>query len=216
MKNLFSFSLVIFVAVLSGAVVLTGDLCQAFYSNLDTADLLKPGEYELGLEPQYIFTDFPGANVIAHLNMGGTENSNYRFLLGSGSTAFQAGAFYKVVPIPDYQNQPGIGGYGGIIVGVENGQSTVSLRIHPEISKRFVTLSSGVFTPYFALPFGVLFYDGTPYYPIQVAIGTKWMPQSLKHMSFWGELGLNLNSAFSYVSLGLTVPFDSWENIRFD
>jgi len=187
-----------------------------FFSHLDTADLLKPGEYQLGAEPQIIFNNYSGLNVIGHLDMGATDSSNYRFVLGTGSTVFQAGGFFKFVPIPDYANQPGIGGYAGLLYAYQNGISVLSLRVHPEISKKLNSDRAGLFTPYVALPFGISFYNGNTLYPFQIALGTKWLPSQFRHLNFWTELGLNLNSAFSYLSLGLTVPFDSWNDIRFN
>lgn len=203
--------------ILAALFLLVGQPSQAFFSHLDTADLLKPGEYDLGIEPQYIFNSYSGLNVIGHFDMGSNNDStNYKFTLGTGATALELGGFFKWVPIPDYGNQPGIGGYTGVVIDVVNGTTAVSLRFHPEISKKFDTFKAGTWTPYAAIPFGISFYNGQTLAPFQLAAGTKWLPSNFRHLNFWGELGINLNAAFSYLSFGLTVPFDSWNNIQFN
>jgi hypothetical protein len=188
-----------------------------YYSTLDTAELLKPKEYQVGVEPQYIFDNYPGGNVIGHFDMGANETSNFRFLAGTGRTTFQSGAFYKIVPIPDIDNQPGIGIYGGLLYAYQGGASALNVRFHPEISKKFKSVDAGEITPYGSVPFGVNFTSGNTYYPVQLALGTRWLPPNMKHVHFWGEFGFELDSAaFSYISLGLTVPFSDTDPFKFD
>jgi hypothetical protein len=189
----------------------------AYYSTLDTAELLKPGEYQVGVEPQYIFDNYPGGNITARFDMGATDTGNFRFLLGTGRTNFQGGAYYKLVPIPDIDNQPGIGVFGGILYAYQNSTSSLNFRIHPEISKKFKSVDFGTLTPYGAIPFGVDFTGSNTYYPVQMAVGARWLPAAYKHMTFWSEFGFELDSAaFSYISLGFSIPFSDSDPLRFD
>jgi len=189
----------------------------AYYSTLDTAELLKPGEYQVGVEPQYIFDNYPGGNISGRFDMGASDTGNFRFLLGTGRTNFQAGAFYKIVPIPDIDGQPGIGIFGGLLYAYQNSQSALNFRFHPEISKKFKSVDVGTITPYGAIPFGVDFVGGNTLYPVQLAVGARWLPAAYKHMTFWSEFGFELDSAaFSYISLGFSIPFSESDPLRFD
>jgi hypothetical protein len=198
------------------AAMLVGAPAMALFSTVDTADNLAPGQYSMGLEPQLIFDQFAGLNAIAHFDMGVNESSGLKFLAGSGSTAFQAGGFYKLVPIPDYKNQPGIGFFAGVLYANKDTNSSLHLRVHPLISKQFQTETSGNFTPYVAIPFGVSFWNGTTTYPVQLAVGTRWLPPAMKHTNFLFEAGFNLSNAFNYISAMISVPFDNFDAIRFD
>lgn len=193
--------------------------CASFgyYSTLDTAELLKPGEYQAGIEPQYIFDNYPGVNVIGHFDMGASDSGNLKFLVGSGRTSFQGGAYYKIVPIPDIEGQPGIGVFGGVLYAYQNNTSALNFRLHPEISKKFKSVDAGEITPYGSIPFGIDFAGTNTYYPVQLAVGTRWLPPTMKHMNFWAEFGFELDSAaFSYISLGLTIPFSESDPLSFD
>ncbi len=190
---------------------------SAFQSHMDTADLLKPDQYQLGIEPQYIFNNVSGFNAIAHFDMGATEVSNFKFELGTGVVPLQMGGYYKWSPFPDIDNQPAIGGYFGVLYSYKNSNVTnLGFRAHPEVSKKFKLKNFGDVTPYGALPFGIAMESGNTTYPIQLAAGAKWLPSSLKHMNFWFEVGLELNQAFTYASIGLSIPFDTWDEIKFD
>jgi hypothetical protein len=192
-------------------------VAQAYYSNLDVAELLKPGEYEAGLEPQYIFDNYPGGNFIGHFNMGATDVGNLKFVLGTGRTNLQGGAFYKIVPIPDYGDQPGIGIWGGVLYAYQNSTSAMNIRLHPEISKQIKSTEDGTFTPYAAIPVGIDFVSGNTYYPIQLAMGTRWLPAGVKNVNLWGEIGFELDKdGFNYISLGISIPFSDKNPFSFD
>jgi hypothetical protein len=188
-----------------------------YYSNIDTAELLKPGEYNAGFEPQYIFDNYPGVNFIGHFDMGATDTGNLKFVVGSGRTSFQGGAFYKIVPIPDIEGQPGIGIFGGLLYAYQNTSSALNFRLHPEISKKFKSVDAGEITPYGAIPFGIDFTGNNTLYPVNLALGARWLPPNLKHMHFWSEFGFELDSAaFTYISLGISIPFSSTDPFTFD
>jgi hypothetical protein len=201
-------------AVLACSAITTS--AHAYYSTLDTADSLGSTEYRMALEPNFILNRDSGANMLARFDTGTSEHGDVRLLAGGGVSGFIAGALYKLIPFPDYENQPGIGAEGGLLFTNNNGNAAVHLRIHPLVSKRFATDGAGEFTPYASVPFGITFGQKSTTYPAQLAGGTKWVPEGFKHLALWGELGLELNAAFSYVSIGVSTSFDSFEHIRFD
>jgi hypothetical protein len=198
-------------------ITLISSLGWSYYSNMDVAELLKQDSYQVMLEPQYIFDNYPGANVIAHFDWGANPDGNLKFLLGTGRTTFQGGAFYKLVPIPDMEGQPGIGFFGGVLYAYQGSTTALNIRLHPEISKKFKSVDAGEITPYGAVPFGVDFTGGNTYYPVQLAVGTRWLPPGAKHTNFWAEFGFELDSAaFSYISLGVSIPFSDTDSFKMD
>src|SRR5207302_263543 len=104
---------------------------------MDTAETLKEKEYSLGFEPQFIFTQAAGIDVVGHFDMGASDNSAFKFSLGGGTTGLELGGFYKMNFIPDFENQPAIGAFGEVIYTNTSGTSGIHLRIHPIASKNF-------------------------------------------------------------------------------
>jgi hypothetical protein len=124
----------------------------AYFSTIDTGDLIAPGEYQMSLEPQVFLSEQQGINVIGRFDTGLTDASSIRGVLGVGKVDFQLGAFYKNIPFPDTPHQPAIGGEAGVLVARVQNKNEVSLRLHPLISKRFQS-EVGDFTPYASIPF---------------------------------------------------------------
>lgn len=187
---------------------------QAYYSTFDTADSLKLGEYSLGLEPQYIFTGPSGGNIFAHFDMGVEDSASLKFLLGTGSTVVSMGSFFKYIPIPDYKNQPGIGFFAGLLYTNNRDFSVLHFRLHPLISKKFQIESFGLLTPYVSMPFGIATGGGVTKYPVQFTMGSKYLPEGYETLNFLLELGFDLNAAFSYLSAGVSIPFEAIENFK--
>jgi hypothetical protein len=193
--------------------------CQtswAYFTTFDTADTLSTDHYRLGPEGQFIFNKLQGFNAISHFDMGVGEGQEMKFVLGTGIVNFQAGAFYKWIPIPDVDKQPGIGAFMGFLYGYQNGASIMNLRFHPLVSKKFIIDGKSYITPYASVPFGVSFGSGTTTAPIQMAIGAEWLPQFLNNLRIMSEIGFEINAAFSYFSMGLNVPFESFDKLKLD
>jgi hypothetical protein len=159
-------------------------------------------------------SDPNGLNLNAFFDAGVSDSSNVRAVLGFGSVSFNTGVFYKWVPIPDYENQPAIGIMVGGTWARYNGENYPSLRFHPIISKAFES-DIGRFTPYATTPFGITAGPKKNTFPFQLAAGTDWKPGGLEKMHFMIEMGLNLNEAFSYVSLAGVLYFDETEGLKF-
>lgn len=182
-------------------------MANAYYPTMDTGDLLKSGEYRVSLEPTVVFNDLNGFNTIAKIDIPANESGNFRGLIGAGAVGFQSGVFYKWVPIPDYEKQPAIGFLGGVVYARDEGINYMNFRLHPLASKRYVTATTGTFTPFVALPFGVTLSDGKTTLPFQIAFGSEWQPENLKQVSFMAELGLNLHESYSHLAIGVRVEW---------
>ena len=179
----------------------------AYFSTIDTGDLVAPEHYRASIEPQLILNNYDGGNVVGRFDAGLNRDSSVRGILGFGKVQYDAGAMYKYVPFPDVGQQPAIGGEAGIDFARVNGQSEISLRFHPLISKRFDTVYGDI-TPYGSLPIGITNRGDETFVPIQVSGGAMWTPDGHKDMHVFGELGLNVSRAFSYVSVALAYDFD--------
>lgn len=188
---------------------------QAYFSTFDTNNTIEAGNHKLGLEGQYIFNNIQGGNIVAHYNYGLGEGQEFKAVLGAGIVNFQLGGFYKVVPIPDTESQPAIGGFVGLLISNVSGQTVVGARIHPMISKIFkFNDNHSTVTPYAALPLGISFGNGSTTVPLQLALGADWVPPFLENAHLITEVGFNINSAFSYFSAGLNVPFETFDDFK--
>jgi hypothetical protein len=180
---------------------------QAYFSTIDDGELVAPGQYQVSVEPQVLFDRYPGVNGVARFDTGFNDSSSVRGILGFGKVDFQLGGMYKWIPFPDVDGQPAIGLDAGMILARVNNQNEFSVRLHPLISKRFET-EIGDLIPYGSLPLGVTTRPDKTVIPVQIVAGTEFRPLNLKNFSFFGELGINLNEAFSYISAAVAYRFD--------
>jgi hypothetical protein len=196
--------------------ILAADVAHAYYPTMDTGEILKPGHYRLSLEPNVVFNDLNGFNTVAKIDIPASESGNFRWLMGAGAVGYQTGVLYKWVPIPDYEDQPAIGLLGGFIYARNNGINYLNLRAHPLASKKFKTETTGVFTPFVALPFGVTFSDGKTTLPLQLTFGSEWKPENMKYVSFMTELALNLHESYGHVAVSVRVEWDEENGFKFE
>jgi hypothetical protein len=185
---------------------------QAYFSTIDTGELVAPGEYQASIEPQLLLSSYDGlnansANIVGRFDTGLNESSSLRGIVGVGSVDFQLGGMYKYVPFPDLEKQPAIGFSTGVILARVNGQTEFSGRFHPLISKKLVT-EIGDLIPYVSLPLGLTARSNQTVFTMQVAGGTEFRPLNIKNFSFFGELGVNLSQTFSYLSIAAVWHFD--------
>lgn len=181
---------------------------EAYFSTIDNGELVAPGAYQVSLEPQLVLTNNEGFNVVGRLDTGIDQQSSARALLGVGKVDFQIGGFYKIVPFPDTATQPAIGADFGAIVARVAGETETSLRFHPLTSKRFEA-EVGDFTPYASLPIGVTWRSGSETtIPVQLVGGTEFRSLNHPNISYFAELGININRSFSYLSAALAYRFD--------
>ncbi len=187
-------------------------LALSYSGTMDTGDILPSGKYRVMLGPQFVLSgENDGVNVAARFDAGVSQSSNLRGVIGSGKTSFFSSLLYKWVPIPDFENQPAVGVMGGFTFFHQKWdkkeQDAMEIKIHPIVSKQFET-NVGVFTPYASLPVGITFVKGTSYHPLQLVGGTEFKTFNWQNISFFAELGLKINDAYSYVELSMAYYFD--------
>ena len=182
----------------------------AFYSTIDTGEIIEPGKYRILGEAQGITDNNSGLNVNGRVDWGLNEESSIRGLVGVGTTDFHLGGFFKWVPIPDYSKQPAIGVLAGLVYAHHQSANELSLRVHPMVSKGF-DVDFGKITPYGALPFGLRSFQSRTDIPLQLAGGTELIFQEIRPWRFFAEVGFDLNKAFSYFSLAASYDFDAPE-----
>ncbi|NQZ00532.1 MAG: hypothetical protein HRT45_07670 [Bdellovibrionales bacterium] len=186
----------------------------AFYSTVDDGYILKEGQYRVTGTGQMITSEGAGGNATGRFTHPWNDEIQIEALAGFGDVDFQAGAFAKWVPIPDYENQPAIGVKIGALYGTVESLSEVSFRVHPLISKAFES-DIGTFTPYGSIPIGMRFYDSKIDIPTQLVAGSFYKHPELSSVSFALELGFELNKAFNYVTLGVVLDIDEAEGVTF-
>lgn len=186
---------------------------HAYFSTIDTGDLVAPQKFQAILEPQLILNRYDGLNAIARLDTGLGENSAVRGLLGFGKVDFQVGGFYKYIPFPDTPNQPAIGGEAGVIFARVGGETEFSIRVHPLISKRFET-EIGDVSPYVSIPLGITSRSGNSsngggtFVPVQLVGGAQLQPLNTPNIAYFAEIGINVAKSFSYISAAIAFRFD--------
>jgi hypothetical protein len=197
------------VALLSSIIGLS--TAGAFNTVHETGDLLKEKEKQFTPELQFITSGNTGINLIGRFDMGYSSDSNLRFLIGTGTTDLEAGAFYKWVPYPDFEKQPAI----GFTVGAQyaryekssklDSKNEISFRIIPFTSKKFET-EKGIFTPYASLPIGFTNYDSKSYTPVQLVLGSRYKHPDFDTCEFSAELGFNINDSDAHISFAAIFP----------
>ncbi|OQW49265.1 MAG: hypothetical protein A4S09_12170 [Proteobacteria bacterium SG_bin7] len=179
----------------------------AHFSVLDTADIIDSKHYRLQLEPQIISGNTSGTNLLARFDLGLTEDSGLKAIIGGGALNLQAGAFYKWGPIPDTESQPAMALTLGLAYANNGGTDLVSARIYPIVSKKF-DWELGVAKPYASLPLSVAGQNGKSLFPVQLALGTELQFPEAKDLNFYIELGIDIKDAFNYISLGVSAFLD--------
>lgn len=202
------FKKVLFVA----AILLNGANAYSYYTFQDTGDLLAPDRYAVGAELQFRTSNGSGTNLTGRFDGGLNDEWNYRVYAGLGDVDFHAGGYFKWVPIPDYQSQPAMGiTFGGLLATYSAGNSgsktEFAFRTNPFISKSYEA-SFGQLTPYAALPIGLSTYDGDTDATLQLALGSRLIHEEMLGAHYFGEVGFNLDNAFAYISVGVTMPLN--------
>lgn len=179
----------------------------AYFSVINTGELIAPSQYQISFEPQFVFQSYDGFNAIARFDMGLNEDSNVRGILGVGAVDFEIGGFFKWIPFPDTESQPAIGAEVGGTIARFKSDTEYNFRIHPLISKKFES-EMGDVIPYGSIPLGISARPGKTVLPIQLVAGTEIRPLNTPKLSFFAEIGANVNEAFGYASAAITYRFN--------
>jgi hypothetical protein len=191
-------------------VCVTASSAHAYFSTLDTGEVLKEGQFQTMFSPQIVFNNYDGGNFTGRLDMGLADGLSARGILGFGKVDFQIGGMVKWIPFPDTESQPAIGGEAGILLARIGSRTQYSVRFHPLISKRIET-EIGDVIPYTSLPLGVTVQTGgidETFLPVQFVVGSELRPLEAKNWSFFGEVGINLTRSFGYASVAIAYRFE--------
>ncbi len=199
------------IALLAG-LCLTAPKAHAYYSTLDSGEMLDENQYQAMVSLQSIFNKYDGMNFTGRLDTGIREDISIRGVLGFGKVDFHIGALAKWMPFPDTDQQPAIGAEAGVLLARIGSVTQYSLRVHPLISKK-LELEIGDVIPYASLPTGVTIQTGSgadeTFTPLQLVIGSELRPLELKDWSFFAELGLNLHKSFGYIAASAAYRFSA-------
>lgn len=187
----------------------------AYLSTMDTGDVLAQKKYKVHLETQFITSNHSGIGLNGRFDVGLTEESGFRGLIGVGAVGFHVGGFYKWSPIPDTDQQPAVGFLAGVSYASLSGLNDLSLRFHPIVSKKF-EIELGEITPYGSLPMGIHSnHKGEKSLPLQLTVGVELKTLHWEKVIFMAEINFDIQETFSYFSLGASVFFDE-EGIKFE
>lgn len=179
----------------------------AYLSIAESGELLPPGQYQVGLEPQILLNNGGGANFNVFLDTSFNEATSGRITMGAGSVDFNAFASVKWMPFPDVDNQPAMGLRIGGGVARDEDENIVQLQLAPLLSKKFDS-EYGLTVPYIAIPFTYLNMDSENVTASNLVLGSEWHPIDWGYGVVGGEIGFELNKSYSYISLFATFPFD--------
>ena len=185
----------------------------AYYGVLDDGEILESGKYKLTPDLQAL-TRNGGLNLGITADMGFQEDFGLRALAGFGKTDVYGGVMFKWMPIPDIESQPAIGVNVGLVYGKAGDFSDLSFRAEPLISKRIV-VDQTVITPYASIPVSIRtskssneFIKDRNDVAVQMVLGSQLQVEAYKNLQFIAEIGLDLEKAPGYVSLGAVFYID--------
>lgn len=184
---------------------------KAYYTLLTTGDLLQPRTYKVTGFMQFI-TDGPvGTTFNTQLESYLREDASLLFSVGAG-THQVASVAVKWVPIPDLDRQASLGALLGIHLGkfktnfapsfISKTQQDFSIFVKAFLSKQF-SVELGEMQSFASLHLGLQKLEEQTRVPILLGVGTELKLFSQPNFNFIGELGFNLNQAFTYLSMGL-------------
>jgi hypothetical protein len=168
----------------------------------NTPQFQPPGEWSLGLEPEFILTNGAGFGANLRFQQGLTELNTVNAIIGTGGgpRRFRFGGNLTFDFFPDVQGQPGIGLATQAIYYRVPGMGRLELTAIPYLHKTFAT-GGGDVDPFFAVPFGMVFSEGRYQAISTVAFGASF--KNSEHIRYIAELGVAVNNMESYLSGGV-------------
>lgn len=185
---------------------------SAYLSFAESAEILPTDRYQVGFEPQLLTNRGNGANFNLFFDANINQDSSARITMGAGTIDFNAFASLKYIPFPDVGNQPAMGVRVGAGIAREEGDNWLTAQVAPLLSKKFNT-AYGLTVPYLALPFNFINSKEENYVGSNIVFGSEFHSVESQNLIFGAELGAELNKSYSYISLFVTLPFDSSKGI---
>lgn len=181
---------------------------HAYLNINESGEVLTPGKYQVGLAPQFLLNKGGGANFDIFLDTSIDESTSARITMGAGAIDFNAFASVKWIPFPDVDNQPSMGLRAGAGIARDEEENILQIQFAPLVSKKFET-EYGLTVPYLAVPFTYLNTKSENIVATNLAIGSEFHSVEWKEVTLGGELGIDLNKSYSYISIFATFPFES-------
>jgi len=206
----------ILISCLFGFGVLAIQSAQAI-TLFDTVSTIEPKTHALGLEFPILFTDGEGLGYHGRYKYGVSDYANVQAVVGSSGkdTGMRLGTIGSYYLLPDLENQPGVTVFADFYLTrfLKNNQWII--RAGPMVHKEFLgeTVSYNVFV---GLPLGLVLRDGRYWNVASLSIGSTVRPSSWRHMKFVAELGIDLSRWHNYITVGFSLDFDTFSDIRFD
>ncbi|HEX7673796.1 MAG TPA: hypothetical protein VF412_06480 [Bdellovibrio sp.] len=188
--------------------LLVGSNAHAFMSIAESGEILPANTYQVGVEPQLLTDKNPGGNLDLFFDAPLNDSTSARLLLGGGSVDFNAFASVKWMPFPDVDKQPAMGLRVGAGVARDEDQNILQLQVAPMVSKKFDT-DYGMSVPYLAVPFTFVNTKDDNFVATNLTVGSEFHYHEWKDVTLGGEVGLDLNKSWTYLSVFATFPFDS-------
>ena len=209
MNNLFKKPMVL-TFLITSSVLLLSRPSLAYLSVSETAELIKEGEYRIGVIPQLILSSGGGSNMGVFFDMPIEDDVNSRFIIGGGTTDFYASASVKWVPYPDFEKQPAIGIRGAITYARDGVANYYNLQATPIISKS-VDTEWGKMIPYVGLPVTIV-HSTISTTLMQFVVGSEWVDR--KDFQIGAEFDFNLSNTVTALTLHFNFPFDGNTGFR--
>ncbi len=181
---------------------------QAFLTIGESGEVVPANHYQVGAEPQLLLNRGGGFNFNGFIDANINDSTSARWVLGGGAVDFSTMASIKFVPFPDVDNQPAIGIRVGIGYARDEDQNLLFGQVAPLVSKK-TTTDIGLLIPYVAIPLELVNAKSENYSSSRFVFGSEYIHPDLKEVRFGGELGIELNKSYSYLSVYVTLPFDS-------
>lgn len=198
----------IFCIGLAVFIILSMKTAYAYVEVGESLEIVEENNYNFGALLQMRLSDGGGTNLTAFGDGRINEETGWRGFLGGGDLDFYGGGSMKWVPIPDYMDQPSLGGKVEVNFGRNNGDSLFAVRVVPMASKKTNWLDHR-WAPYAGLPLGVSSFKGKSEFSANLAAGAEVKIDQLPDLQFVGELGIGLTNSFSYLSIGVTYLLDA-------
>jgi hypothetical protein len=192
---------------------------QGFAGVFNLPHFVMPGDFAIGLEPEFIMTGGAALGVNLKYTHGLSELSNLTGIIGTGGGGrqFRVGGNFTLDIFPDTGpdagDQPGIGvafqglfwqyqspiqSTPGLVVSTQ-GASALEVTAIPYLHKS-LSVEQGDFEPFVALPIGVALSQGSYQTLASAVIGSLFKHND--HFRTVLEFGVSISNSPTYVSGG--------------
>ncbi|WP_413944617.1 hypothetical protein [Bdellovibrio sp. HCB-162] len=181
---------------------------HAYLSIAESGEIVPAGMYQVGVEPQLLMNKGGGANFDVFFDTHINDATSARITMGAGAVDFNAFVSAKWMPFPDVDNQPAMGLRVGAGLARDEDENLLQLQVAPLVSKKFDT-EYGLAVPYLAVPFTFLNTKEENTVASNLTVGSEFHYADWNQVTLGGEVGLDLNKSYSYISIFATFPFES-------